>query len=157
MLDNATARKYTAAWARKVGANPRDLQEAPPADFFGRLGSLGFDYSAAQKRLAVRAYLFPYSASFTSGHDLLPWLNGIGSQHPDWVSSGVFETCTPRWEPDKEPSLFLRVDLHDGSQGDSAVIARLLKLREDAMLWRRVKLTEALDSLVRHERQEKGQ
>lgn len=157
MLDNARALKYTTAWARKVGANSRDLQEAPPADFFGQLGSLGFDYSATQKTLVVRAYLFPYSTSFTSKPDLLPWLNRIASQHPDWVSKGVFETCTPRWEPDKDPSLFLRIDLSDGSQAESAVIAGLLKLREDAVLWQRVKLTEALDGLVRHRRQQKGQ
>ena len=154
MLDGTTARKYAAAWARKVGANTSDLKEAG-SDFFGLLGSLGFEYVAKEQTLIVRGYVFAYSASFNAKPDLLPWLNRIAAEEPASVSNGVFESRTPRWEPEKEPSLFLRIDIKDGSQPESAVVSRLLKFRDDAMLWDRTKLTEALDGLVRHRRQQR--
>jgi hypothetical protein len=153
MLDEVTARKYTEIWARKVRADLRDLKQSENGDFFGQLGSLCFEYLATEGVLVVRAYIFPYSASFTAKEDLLPWLNRIAAEDPGSVSHGVFETYKARWEPEKEPSLFLRIELHD-KQPESEVIARFVKLREDSMVWRRAKLTEALDGLVRKRRQE---
>lgn len=155
MLDETTARKYAAAWARKTGATLQDLKPDDNGGFFGQLGSLGFDYSAGEHLLRVRGYVFPYSASFISKPDLLPWLNRIAAEKPDTVSGGVFEACTPRWEPGKEPSLFLRIDIRDGSQPEAALLARLLKFREDTMVWSRTRLTEALDGLVKQRRQKK--
>jgi hypothetical protein len=152
MLDRATAQKYATAWAKKVGANTGDLKEAG-GDFFGLLGSLGFEYLAKEQRLAVRGYVFAYSTAFNSKADLLPWLNQIAAEQPASVSNGLFESLTPRWEPEKEPSLFLRIDFKDGSMSDSAAVSRLLKFRDDVVLWDRSKLTEALDGLVKHRRQ----
>lgn len=157
MLNEATARKYVAAWATKVHADLKDLKNGQGGDFYGRLGSLGFDYLAKDNMLVVRAYIFPYSASFTAKQDLLPWLNDLARADSDSVSHGMFETCIPRWEPDREPSLFLRIDLTDGMQSESGVIARLVKFREDSMVWSNTKLGEALDGLVRKRRQEKQQ
>jgi hypothetical protein len=156
MLNEATARKYAAAWANKVHANLQDLKPGSGGDFFGQLGSLGFDYLARESTLAVRAYIFAYDAEVTSQPDLLPWLNRVAAQDPESVSHGVFETGTPRWEPDKPPSLFLRIDLRDGSQSESDVLSRLMKLREDALIWRRNKLTKVMGDLVRQQRQESG-
>ena len=137
MLDETTARRYATAWAKKVSADMQDLQQGPGGDFFGELGSLGFDYSAKERVLAVRAYIFAYSAEFAAQPDIVPWLNKIAAEKPDTVSYGVFESCVPRWEPDKEPSLFLRIDLKDGSERDSAVLARLIGFRENAMVKKR--------------------
>jgi hypothetical protein len=64
---------------------------------------------------------------------------------------------TPRWEPDKQPSLFLRIDLKDGSKSESEVVSQLLKFRENSVVWSNNKLTEALNGLVRKRRQEKQQ
>lgn len=155
MLDGETARKYAAAWAKKVHADLQDLKRGPGADFFGQLGSLGFDYSAEQRTLAVRAYIFPYDAEVASQPDLLPWLNRYAASDPDSVARGVFETGTPRWEPDKPPSLFLRIELRDGTQSESAVLSQLVKLREDAMIWSHSKLTEVMGELVKQQRQDK--
>ena len=155
MLNEAIAHKYANAWATKVHANLQDLKPGPDGDFYGQLGSLGFDYRDRENTLVVRAYIFPYSASFTAKPDLLPWLNRIATEDPDSVSHGVFEVCTPRWEPERQPSLFLRIDLKDGSQPDSAVVSRLEKFRENSVVWSNTKLTEALDGLVRKRRQEK--
>ena len=157
MLNRATAWKYVSAWAKKVGANVQDLKQGEGGDFFGQLGSLGFDYLAKENMLVVRAYMFAYSASFTSKEDLLPWMNRIATEDPNSVSHGTFETCKPRWELDKEPSLFLRIDMQDGSQSESDVISRLVNFRENSLLWRRNKLTVALDGLVRKRRQERQQ
>ena len=151
MLDASTAKRYAGAWASKVGADTRDLREAG-GDFFGMLGSLGFEYVAAERTLIVRGYVFARSASFNSKPDLLPWLNRIAAEHPASVSNGVFEARAPRWEADKEPSLFLRIENKDGSLSDKAVVSRLERLRDDALVWDRTKLTEALDGLVRQRR-----
>jgi hypothetical protein len=151
-MNEATARRNAAAWAKEVGANLQNLKQGEDGDFFGQLGSLGFDYFAKEGSLVVRAYLFPYSASFTSKEDLLPWLNRIAADEPNSVAYGTFETCKPRWEPDQEPSLFLRIDMQDGSQPESEVIRRLLKFRESSMIWSNTKLTQALDGLVRKRR-----
>lgn len=154
VLNEVTARKYASAWAKKVGANIDDLARRDEGDFFGQLGSLGFEYLARENTLVVRAYIFPRSTSFTSQPKLLPLLNRIAAEDPDSVSNGKFEVCKAPWEPDKQPSLFLRIDLKDGSQSESSVISRLVKLREDAMLWHRAKLTEVLDDLAKKEQQE---
>jgi len=156
-LTENIARNYAAAWARKVHADIGDLKSMPDDGFAGMLGSLGFKYLPQAQILAVRAYIFPYSAKMTSKPDLLPWLNDIAARDPDGVSHGVFETIVGPWEPDKEPSLFLRIDLSDGSQSTSAVLARLVKLREDSVVWSHAKLTDALDGLVRKRRQERAQ
>jgi hypothetical protein len=155
MLNQVTARKYASAWANKVHADLKGLTDGQDGDFYGQLGSLGFDYQAKEAALAVRAYIFPYSTSFTSKPDLLPWLNGIAAQDPASVSHGIFEVCTPRWELQKQPSLFLRIDIRDGSQSEGDVVSRLLKFREDSVVWSNTKLTQALDGLVRKRRQEK--
>ena len=155
MLNEATARKYAAAWANKVHANLQDLKLGEGGDFFGELGSLGFEYVARESTLVVRAYIFPNAASLTANTDMLPWLNRIAAENPDSVSHGVFEICRAPWEPDKEPSLFLRIDLKEGNLSDSDVISRLEKLREDAMIWRRNKLTKALGDMVRKQREGK--
>jgi hypothetical protein len=154
MLNEATARTYTAAWAKKVHADVKDLKDGEGGDFFGQLGSLGFDYSSKEHTLTARAYIFPYSASFTSKQDLLPWLNQIATEDPASVSHGVFEVCVPRWELGKEPSLMLRIDFADGSEDGSNVVSRLMELRNDSVAWRMTRLTKALDGLVRKRRQE---
>ena len=155
-LTENIARNYAAAWARKVHADIGDLKSMPDGGFAGMLGSLGFQYFPQAPILAVRAYIFPHDAEVTRAPDLLPWLNDIAAHDPDGVSHGVFETVVGLWEPDKEPSLFLRIDLSDGSQSTSAVLARLVKLREDSVVWRRTKLTEAMGELVKKERAEKA-
>src|SRR5262249_33611989 len=150
------ARNYAAAWARKAHGDIGDLKSMPDGGFAGMLGSLGFQYFPQAQILVVRAYIFPRDAEVTSQPDLLPWLNDIAARDPDAVSHGVFETIVGPWEPDKEPSLLLRIDLSDGSQSTSAVVARLVKLREDSVVWRRAKLTEVMGELVKKERAEKA-
>ena len=154
-LDESNARRYAESWARKVGATINKLKQGQEGDFFGQLGSLGFDYDAKKSVLTVRAYIFPYSTTLNSRPDLLPWLNGIIEQEKAPAFDGVFEVCVPRWEPDKDPSLFLRIDLKDGNEKKSAVMSRLIKLRENSVLWRRAKFTDALDGLVKKHRQDK--
>src|SRR5215831_2429991 len=153
VLTDIIARKYAAAWASKVHADIGDLKPEPDGGFAGMLGSLGFQYFPQAQILAVRAYIFPRDAEMMGKPDLLPWLNAIAARDPDAASHGVFETAVGPWEPDKEPSLFLRIDLSDGSQSTSAVLARLVKLREDSVVWSHAKLTDALDGL-RKRRQE---
>ena len=155
MVDEKTARRFAEVWANKVRANVKDIKEGSGGDFFGQLGSLGFDYYAKTGVLTVRAYVFPYSTTLNSRPDLLPWLNRIIEKEKAPAFDGVFEICIPRWELDKDPSLFLRIDIKDGSEKESAVVSRLIKLRENSVLWRRAKLTEALDSLVKKNRQDK--
>lgn len=153
MLDREVAWSYAAAWAKEVRADLKNLKLGKGRDFFGQLGSLGFDYLADEGMLVVRAYLFPYSASFTSKEDLLPWLNQIAAEDPDSVSHGTFETCTPRWEPDKEPSLFLRMEIREGSRPTPELISRLIQFRADSVVWSNYRLTKALDGLVRKRRE----
>lgn len=157
MLDTITAHKYAAAWAKKVRAETdfQNLRQAPEGDFFGKLGSLGFDYSAKDHMLAVRSYLFAYSASFNANPDLVAWLNRSAVEEPSSVSGAIFESCVPRWEPDKQPSLFLRINITDGNLSDSAVVAKLILFRDNGVLWSRSKLTKAIDSLVRNQREKR--
>src|SRR5215471_19222522 len=79
-LTENIARNYAAAWARKVHADIGDLKPMPDGGFAGMLGSLGFQYLPQAPILAVRAYIFPYSAKMTSKTDLLPWLNDIAAR-----------------------------------------------------------------------------
>jgi hypothetical protein len=157
MLDEARARQYAETWAKKAGDRMEQVKKGEGGDFFGPIGSLAFDYSAKDQALVVRAYLQPYSKAFCANPDVLPWLNRIAAEKPESVSRGVFETLTPRWEPEKQPSLFLRIDITDGSAKESAVLARLLKMRDDAMVWKGSKLTDALDAMVKAKRAAKGQ
>lgn len=154
MLDEQIARRYTAAWADRVGASLKDLHQGENGSFFGQLGSLGFEYLPKQEILAVRAYILPRSRTLTSRADLLPWLNSIAATDPESVSHGIFEVCPAPWEPDKEPSLFLRIDIRDGREPESAVMSRFSKLREDGLIWRRTKLVQALDALEKTRRRE---
>lgn len=155
MVDEKTARRFAEVWSNKVRANVKDIKVGSGGDFFGQLGSLGFDYYAKAGVLTVRAYVFPYSTTLNSKPDLLPWLNRIIEEEKTPPFDGVFEVCVPRWELDKDPSLFLRIDIKDGSEKESVVISRLLKLRENSVLWQRAKFTEALAGLVKKHKQDK--
>jgi hypothetical protein len=66
VLTENIARNYAAAWARKVHADIGDLKPASDGGFAGMLGSLGFQYLPQAQILAVRAYIFPYSAKMTA-------------------------------------------------------------------------------------------
>jgi hypothetical protein len=147
MLDEVAARRYAVAWANKVHANIQDIKGNENGGFFGLLGSLGFEYLPKESVLAVRAYIFPRDAELTGKPDLLPFLNQIAVEEPESVSYGRFETCKAPWEPDKQPSLFLRIDIKEEGQTEAVVLSRLDKLRDDAMVWRRNKFTKALDTL----------
>jgi hypothetical protein len=156
MLTETTARSYVDAWAQKVNRGRQDLTPRAGGGFFGMVGSLGFEFLPAENTLAVRAYIFPRDAEFTGHPELLPMLNKIAAEDPKGASYGTFETLKAPWEAEKEPSLFLRIDLKDGSQSKSAVLSRLTKLREDAMVWRNDKLTKALDAQGKEKRRLKA-
>lgn len=156
VLEANIAKRYIAAWAREVRADANKVEESG-GDFFGRVGSLGFEYLAGRKVLVVRGYVFPYSASFNAKPDLLPWLNQIAKDEPEPVRGGSFESLTPRWEPGKEPSLLLRIEVKDPALTDKQFVSQMLAFRDTALMWDRTKLTKALDGLVRHRRQLKQQ
>lgn len=153
--DENTAREYVTAWAKKVSAEDdfAELRSEGSGDFFGQVGSLGFEYLKEKNALIVRAYVYPNDKEFTTSRDdLLPFLNQIAAKEPERVSQGVFEVTQARWEPDKEPSLFLRIEIRNANVSDVQLISRFTKLREDAFIWSRVHLTEALDQLVKERR-----
>lgn len=153
-LDEVVARQYVKAWAKKVSAqnDEKNLMADGKGGFYGKVGSLGFEYNSKSKMLIVRFYVFPYSDSFNTKSDLLPWLNDIAIKEPESVSGGYFESTKPAWELDQEASLFLRMDIKDGSAQDSTFVSRIEKLRTAGMVWSRSKLTDALDSLVKKRR-----
>jgi len=134
IISKEKAFEYARAWSVDINSDFSNFTKISENIFYGKLGSIIFEYNDLEKKLIVRSVVDQKGNKYIEREKYLTELVNIAKREPERAAGGFFELLLLHGQ--KEPSLNIRMDFTDQKLSNEEFLKIAHRLSNTAFSWK---------------------